>query len=78
MDVYKGKIPTIWYFAFTDREIDRIVEALAMLKVEYVKSSANSVSHGQDADANMFFDISCEISELKNRIEATREKVANE
>lgn len=74
MDVYKGKIPTIWYFTFTDREIDRIVEALAMLKVEYVKSSANSVSHGQDAAANMFFDISCEIAYLIERFLKARGK----
>lgn len=74
MDIYKGKIPLILYFAFSDREIYRIVEALAMLKAEYVKRLENSVSHGQDADANMFFDISGEIDHLMGRFLKARGK----
>lgn len=79
MDVYKGKIPTIWYFAFKDREIDLIVEALEMLKVDYVKYSEKSVSCGDpDGYAKMFSDISCEIDDLKMRFLKMRGKEIGE
>lgn len=73
MKVMKGKI----YYAFTDREVNRIVEGLEALSRRYVEDAAGRFYDQPDV-SKLFFDISCEISELKNRIEATREKVANE